>query len=351
LTTAATPARSPSAPNAERLTEAVDTFFERSYAPGKGNVRAVLVTVGGQPVVERYYRGSSASETADVYSVTKSIVSTLVGIALSEGRLKGLDQTLRQMLPGYVGVMKPETASITLGQLLTMTAGLPGDQSGNRDPSVDGADWVRSILLKGTVQPPGHGFAYASGGSHLLAAILVEATGQPLLDYARDKLFDPLGIQTRPAAQPPFTDAGRRAYDQARFAWPVDPQGINAGFCCLKLTAVDSVKLGNLFLDGGTWQGKRVVPADWVAQATSGKVATDTGAASQYGHQYGYQWWITSAGEHPAYAAIGFGGQIIEVVPDLRLVVVASTIATDDATLDSTTFELMTSTVIVPELQ
>jgi CubicO group peptidase (beta-lactamase class C family) len=115
---------SPATPDSKSLTAAVDMFFERSYAAGKGNVRAVLITVDGRPVVTRYYRDSGPSDTANVYSVTKSVVSTLVGIALSEGRLHGLDQTLSQLLPAFASVMKPDVATITLRQLLTMTAGL-----------------------------------------------------------------------------------------------------------------------------------------------------------------------------------------------------------------------------------
>jgi CubicO group peptidase (beta-lactamase class C family) len=334
-------------PDTKQLTAAVDRFLEQSYAPGKRNVRAVLVTVGGQTVVERYYRGSDAGQSEDVRSVTKSVMSTLVGVALSEGDLEGLDQRLDRLLPAYAGTMTPEVAAITLRDVLSMTAGLPADDGGDPGPWVDGADWVRSILKRGTDQAPKTGFAYSSASSHLLAAILVQATGQPLLDYARAKLLDPLGIKTRPAAQPPFTSAGERAYQRADFAWPVDPQGVNTGFCCLKLTAADSAKLGNLFLNGGTWQGKQLVPADWVAEATSAKVRTEAGPGSEYG----YQWWITSAGDHPAYAAVGFGGQLIEVVPDLELVVVASSVVTGENLLDASFFQLMTTSAIIPALE
>src|SRR4051794_9513742 len=343
----ATGATAATTADAAKLTAAVDSFFKQSYAPGKNNIRAVLVSVGGKPVVQRYYGASSASETADVRSVTKSVISTLVGIALSEGRLKSLDETLKQMLPRAAERMTPQVASITLRQLLTMTSGLPPDRDNEPDPSMGGADWVRNILARGTVQAPGTGFAYSSATSHLLAAILVQATGQPLLEYARDKLFDPLGIKTTPAVQPPFTPAGARVYDRAVFAWPVDPQGINTGFCCLKLTAMDSLALGNLFLAGGTWQGQRIVPASWVAEATSAKVSTGIGP----GDHYGYQWWITSAGHHDAYAAVGFGGQIIEVVPDLALVVVASSNVPELNQLDASLFELMTTSALLPAME
>jgi CubicO group peptidase (beta-lactamase class C family) len=350
-TQSASPSRT--RPNHAAVEAAVKKFFERSYAPGKDNVRAVLVTLDGRSVVQWYPRGT-ASETANVASVTKSVISTLIGIALSEGALHSLEQTLPQLLPRYAAIMKPDVATITLRQLLTMTAGLPADApSGGADASVSGADWVHNILTRGVVQRPGTGFAYASGSSHLLAAILVQATGRSVLDYAREKLFDPLGINTTPAAQPIVNDdpAGRTQYETARFAWPTDPQHVNIGYTYLKLTAQDMTKLGNLFLNGGTWQGKRLVPAEWIQAATSPEVPT-AGLLDRYGHHYGYQWWITTVNDHPAYAAIGYGGQIIEVVPALHLVVAASTLTTDDASqMDATTFEVLVSTIIVPAVE
>lgn len=341
---------SPPAVDEAALGAAVEAFFERSYSPGMRNVRAVLISVGGRTVVEQYRQGSP-SDTADIASVTKSVVSTLVGIALADGSLTSVDQTLGDLLPAYRSEMAPDVAAITLEQVLTMTAGLPPDPPGGGVLDfVDAPDWVRSILAKGTVQPPGAGFAYSSAGSHLLAAILVRATGRPLLDYARDKLFDPLGIDTAPAAQPVVNDdpAGRAEYDAATFAWPTDPQGINLGFGHLKISTADMAKLGNLYLDNGRWDGHQVVTADWVRRATSPLVSTPGTGIPEH---YGYQWWVTTAGDHPAFEAIGYGGQIIEVVPDLRLVVAASTVIADASTFDARTFEFMVATVIVPALQ
>jgi CubicO group peptidase (beta-lactamase class C family) len=106
-------------------------------------------------------------------------------------------------------------------------------------------------------------------------------------------------------------------------------------------------KLGVLFADGGRWHGRQLVPAAWVHEATSPVVPTGDGP----GEHYGYQWWITEADGHPAFAAIGFGGQIIEVVPDLRLVVTASTVISENDVFDATTFEILTSTVIAPAVR
>ncbi|KQZ88558.1 hypothetical protein ASD62_03760 [Phycicoccus sp. Root563] len=276
------------------------------------------------------YRSSNPAEAHDVHSVTKSVIATLIGIALSEGRLHSLDDTLATMLPQHSGEMNSTVGSITLRQLLTMTAGLPPDQP-NGDPptSLSGADWVGNILRTGTVAPPGRSFAYSSAGSHLLSAILTHATGKSALDYARPHLFDPLGINTRNAVEPRTADkAAIAAYDKADFAWPKDPRGIQLGFGALKMAPRDMAKLGQLYLDGGRWNGRQVVPAQWVEASTTAQVATQS-AHGALAESYGYQWWVTQEKGHPAYAAFGFGGQVVEVVPDLRLVVVMATEAID----------------------
>ncbi len=283
-------------------------------------VRAILVSVHGRPVFERYYH-SSAATTGNVFSVTKSVMSMLIGIALDERKLRGVDQTLAQLLPAYAAAMPAAVKAVTLRQVLTMTAGLPSDPPGALPGFVTSGDWVAAILREGTQQPTGQGFAYSSAGSHLLSAILRQATGRSTLDYARAKLFTPLGISTVPAAEPVARAESALAYDRARFAWPTDPQGNHVGFTWLKLTARDMDRLGQLWLNQGRWAGRQLVTAAWVTESTTSHV--DTHSTPE---QYGYQWWLTTADGHRAYAAMGYGGQLIEVVPDLDLVtVVAST--------------------------
>ena len=115
---------------------------------------------------------------------------------------------------------------------------------------------VARILADGPVQPPDQGFLYSSAGSHLLSAILRQAVGRSVLDYARQKLFAPLGIDTVPAAEPVAAPENLPAYEKAGFAWPVDPQGVHDGGGGQKLTARDLAKLGQLWLDAGRWRGR-----------------------------------------------------------------------------------------------
>lgn len=277
---------------------------------------SVLVLADGRTAYERYY-DSSATDHHHVWSVTKSIVSTLVGIAIGEGKIPGVHATLAELLPTRAGEMTPVVAGITLEQLLTMTAGVT-------DALLAADDAVASILSERPASDPGTVFSYTNGSAHLVAAILVEATGMPLLDYARTALFDPLGIPTRPGAQPTFTDWSDLT-DQSGFGWYVDAQGINLGGLGMSLRAQDMAKIGLLYLDHGRWQGLQVLPADWVESATTEHVPVEVGVegfapAGEVG--YGYLWWTTRIGGDAAYSANGSFGQRILVVPDRDLVVV-----------------------------
>jgi CubicO group peptidase (beta-lactamase class C family) len=291
-------------------------------ARGLSGLRALLVAVDGQLVLERYW-DSGPDEHADTMSVTKSITGALVGAALADGSLRDLEQPLVELLPAQADRMSPAVAAITLRQLLTMTSGLPGDGS-DLPAWTQSQDWVGDILTTGVVTDPGTEFAYSNSSSHLLAAVLLEATGRSVLDYARAVLFDPLGIDTRPATTVMAADdPGSARYEAAPgFVWPQDPQGVHTGFGWAKLTARDMLAFGQLHLDGGRWDGHQLLPADWVAEATSAQVPVDHYPSTD---GYGYQWWISTADGHPAAVAWGFGGQLIEVVPDLDLVVVVST--------------------------
>jgi CubicO group peptidase (beta-lactamase class C family) len=325
----------------------VEQYFARSYARGLRNVRAVLVLVDGRLVLERY-RGGPPQDSHDTFSVGKSIVSTLVGIAIAEGKLRGVDVTLAEALPQYRSVMRLEVARTTLRQLLTMTAGLREDPlSGEPLAATLHGDWVSDILQHGFDHPPGT-WAYSSIGSHLLAAVLVRATGMRVLEYARARLFDPLGITTRPAAQPRLDGgpAAARAYDAAGFAWPIDPQGINTGHAHIKLTARDLAAFGLLMLNKGVWKGRQLLPEGWLTEATRAHV--DAGVPD--GNRYGYQWWIPDAGDHPAFAAVGYGGQLVEVVPDLRLAFVGITEPSELEAIDASDLEFLVKLAVIPHI-
>ena len=248
-------------------------------------VRSVLVSVDGQIVV-KFHQNRATDEYAHVYSVTKSVMSILVGIAVDEGRLH-VEQTLRELLPGQVGAMTEQEASITLQHLLTMTSGISGADGGLNLMSKDA---VSQILAYGTTNDPGVAFEYSDAGAHLVAAILREAIHRPILEYAREKLFDPLDIDTRPAWQGWDSGSPGSGFTKPGFGWATDLSGINIGGFGLKLTPRDMVKIGELYVNGGRWQGRQIVSERWVQESTSPKLTAEQ-SQSEGGAQYGYMWW------------------------------------------------------------
>jgi CubicO group peptidase (beta-lactamase class C family) len=264
----------------------------------------------------------------DVQSVTKSLTSTLVGVALGTRDLRSLDQTVGELLgPRLPAGADPRLGKVTVGQLLTMTGGLARDvPGGGGDPGlseqmVASRDWVRHILGGRLTTAPGAGLAYSNAGSHLLSAIVADATGQSTLAFARDKLIGPLGIASDGAAEPVIPTAPPaqlQAYEQASVAWPKDPQGYHLGFGGLKLPSRDLAKLGFLYLNGGRWEGNQLVPEAYVRAATQAHTEMVPAEADDYG----YLWPVGTVAGHHSFRAWGYGGQIIQVVPDLDLVVV-----------------------------
>ena len=317
------------APDQQGMDPAVLDHLATIVPASYPQVRSVLVVRHGYLVDERYWHGLDAGDGHNSFSVTKSFVSALVGIALRDHHLKGLDQTVEELLADHLPASAdPRLRRVTVRQLLTMTSGLAGDDAlvggadGISDRMPQSRDWVRHILSRRLATAPGERFAYSSAGSDLLSAIVADATGQSTLAFARAELFGPLGIATDNALEQklrdwPPTKAQRKAYEQAMVAWPTDPQGYHYGGGFLKLPARDLAKLGYLYLNGGRWDGAQVVPADYVTAST--RPQSDP---SQGSDGYGYQWWITSETGHDSFRAVGFGGQLIQVIPDLDLVVV-----------------------------
>jgi CubicO group peptidase (beta-lactamase class C family) len=194
--------------------------------------------------------------------------------------------------------------------LLTTTAGWTDSDPADRD-------LLRAWFREGPELQPGEQFRYTNIGPHIVAHVLRRATGMSLLDYARQKLFDPLDIPTRPAYDAHFGEVPHWVEPEflaADFAWLRAPDGIHAGSFGMKLRAIDMLKLGQLYLDKGKWQGKQLVPEDWIDQST----------AADAPNGYGYFWWIHPVQGQHGYSAVGGGGQVILVVPGRRLVVVAS---------------------------
>ena len=300
----------------------VEDVLTRAYT----HVRSVLLVRHGYLVYEHYRYGLDATSGHDVRSVTKSVIGALVGIALAEGKIKSLEQTVGELLPAQLPRdADPRFANVTVRQLLTMTSGLAANDDSTADEAArNSPDWVRYILSQRLATDPGTHFAYSDLNSHLLSAIVANASGQSTLAFARANLFGPLGIDTERAYEPVLGGkvdlAKLNAYERASAAWPVDPQGYHYGGALLRLPARDLAKFGYLYLNGGQWEGNQLIPADYVAAATS-----LNGSSPNLSNGYGWLWWVAMEDGHRTFSARGHGGQYIYVVPDLDLVTVVTT--------------------------
>ena len=243
----------------------------------------------------------------DTRSVGKSVVSLLIGAARQEGKLGDLSEPVLDFYPEYKDLQTPPRRAITLEHLLTMSGGLAWQEGGPGRDDEHHLYWAWTpayfVLSRPLAAAPGTRFTYNSGGNLVLADLLGRATGTPLKDYARTRLFEPLGI----------TD----------WAWTGDLHGRPMAFTGLRLRPRDMAKLGRLVLNHGQWQGRQLVPADWIDASLKPCLATGFD-----GTRYGYQWWTGTAPwqgkDLPWAAAFGNGGQRIFVVPDLDLCVVTT---------------------------
>ena len=346
--TAGQPTSSTSQSRGDRVRAAVDAMFSTDDRGIHRRLRSILVSLGDQVVVERYRQGHAATQTLQIQSITKSVIATLVGMAVDEGRLPGVDQTLVQLLPEYADAMAASTKAVTLRQILTMTGGFSTDEA--LFPA--GTDWVRHSLRSTPTNPPIGQFGYSNADSHVLAAILRKATGQSPLEYARSHLFEPLHISSAQTSQLLARPEDSAAYNSATgFVWLADPNGLHLGPWGLKLTARDLLSLGQLWRNEGRSADRQLVSSEWLRDAT--RVQAGTGDRLAPG--YGYQFWITTADGHAAYAARGYAGQLIEVVPDLQLVVVIQSTSPADydtpvepGTADSGNYMSIVNTIIAP---
>jgi len=263
-------------------------------------IDGVVIVRHGRLVAEGYRAPTTAETQHHLFSGTKSFTSALIGIALDQGYLTGVDQRVLDFFPDRTFQNVDDAKrSITLDNLLTMSGGFEWEGGILESPGLtelwSSGDWVQFTLDLPLSDPPGSRFVYNSGESHLLSAILQQTVGMKAEEFAAQQLFAPLGITA--------------------WSWRTDPQGISTGGWGLYLTPRDMAKFGYLYLNGGLWDGQQVISADWVADSTRARIA----AGDQWlAESYGYQWWIDDQGY---FMALGYAGQYIIVMPERDLVV------------------------------
>ena len=276
-------------------------------------MKALLVIVDGYLVFEEYYHGGSVDASTNLWSVTKSITSAIVGMTRDDGYLSSVHQPMKELMPQY-----PEFRDITLYHALTMTTGLSWVEEGPLWVQwAMSEDWVASALERGFVTEPGKKFFYSSANSHFLTSLIFYKTGSTPGKLARERLFGPLGIEFDTIGNDIVYTNWNQYTEPLYQTWRKDPKGIECASFGLYLTARDMAKFGFLYLNQGRWDDEQLISREWVHASTMDQVTNIYGRYS-----YGYQWYLTNVGGEPAFLASGFGGQIIGIVPSLDLVVV-----------------------------
>ena len=281
--------------HSQKLLQMLETIKEKQIG-----IQSVAVMRNGYLVLDTYTHPYKDGQKHKMWSVTKSITSALIGIAIDKGFIKGVDQKVIDFFPDReILNLDDRKKSMTLRNLLTMTSGLQANDGWEKNwagmfKMMKSDDWTQYALNLPMESAPGERFEYYNCNSHLLSAIISETTGMNTIDFANKHLFQPLGIENA--------------------KWDTSPEGVSIGWFGLWLEPKEMAKLGLLYLNKGKWEDKQIISSNWIKESIT--PYNDTRLLDQ---KYGYQWWINPAGY---FSANGAYGQFIEVLPDKKLVAV-----------------------------
>ena len=305
-----------------RVLATLESYIPKTYPA----MYSMVIIRNGFLVAEKYFH-DSVSTKRNIFSCTKSFIGTLIGIAIHEGFITSINESVFAFFPNYTfNNFNPSKQSITLFHLLTMTSGLEWDED-NYDDSENplylmwaSSNWVQFVLDRPMVAEPGTTFNYNTGTSHVMSAILNVTTGMSTLEYAKSRLLTPLGIED--------------------YYWPIDPQGIYKGGEGLMLTPRALAKLGQLYLNNGSWNDEQLVPEQWIFDATH---STLTPPSNGY-YGYGYQWWLQPNG---IFSAWGYAHQRVIVIPEYQVV---ATFTSDMPTISGDPATLLVNKYVLPAI-
>lgn len=266
-----------------------------------GPINSLLISQKGELVSENYYGRMNANRGNNIKSASKSLLSILIGIAIDKGYLEGVDQPIGEFFPDYFATSPDSVkASITIEDLLTMRSGLASTSRSNYGRWVSSSNWIRYKLDQPLRGVPGEDRIYSTGNTHLLSVILSRVTGMNTLQFANRYLFEPMDIQIT--------------------GWDRDPQGYFLGGNNMAVRPRDMVKMGQLMMDVGVYNGEQLVPKEWIIKSIEPVTGRIPGVEN-----YGYLWFRRMSGNVHMIYAFGNGGQYIIIMPELESVLTVTT--------------------------
>lgn len=275
------------------------------------NTRGIIIVRDGYIIYEEYFNNCNCTTPIHVASVTKSILSALIGIALDKGYIKSLQQTVLEFFPDFLATTPNDICrKITLENLLTMTT--PYSFEDWKEPLeafCNSPNWVRFALDKMGKNGKIGTFKYSTMGAHLLSAILTKVTGKSTLEFANEFLFTPTGMRNIPD-YPMYGYGYEDLFGKSVRGWVHDPNNITTGGWGLTMTVRDMARFGLLYLNKGKWQEKQIISSNWIETSIHPNK-----------NNYGYMWWLFKDINIDAYAAMGDGGNTICCVPQKNIVV------------------------------
>ncbi len=280
-----------------------------SEANNLDNLYGLIVVKNGYLIAEKYFNGKSVIDASPTASVTKSIISALAGIAIREKHITGTDQKLKDFFPEIDWESTdPRKSEIAIRQILQMRSGYPWEESdGYLNTLFQSSNWIPFLKQFPLMHDPGTQFGYSNFTAHIMAIIIARSSKESLKSFAGKHLFDEMGISV------PY--------------WPADASGYYYGSGDIRLTPRSLAKFGQLYLSRGIWNDVQLIPSEWIDESLS------IYSASTYGReiltnirnlQYGYLWWSGTSGSHHIWYAWGHGGQMIVIIRDLNMVIVAT---------------------------
>ena len=281
-------------PESQGVSSEAIAKFVRAADEKVNSMHSVMILRHGKVIAEAWWAPEDATKPHVLWSLSKSFTSTAVGLAVEEGKLSIEDRVVGFFPDDLPAEPTENLRKMQVKDLLTMSTG-HADEPNVRQSQ----DWIKSFLAHPLPHPPGTFFRYNTPATFMQSAIVQKVTGKTVVDYLQSRLFDPLGIQ------PP--------------RWDTNPQGISLGGYGLFLKTEDIAKFGQLYLQNGKWEGKQLIPATWVQQATSKQVSNGDNPSSDWNQGYGFQFWRC---RHNAFRGDGKDGQFCVVLPDQDAVVV-----------------------------